>query len=428
MGFRFKRRIHKFLNCKGIEIIYALILILVFYVTDTYILKKEFNFGHYFELKLATSISATYFIAVLFKVIANKIEMSIEDGLKLTTEYTDLVNQYKNDISRMVSYKKNICDYIMTQLDEISPEYDTYPIIIEFYNDKSKKIIVEDNKEKEHKLPLVAESNFTEIFSVHKHSKVFNSLNIRLDDINHDQENVILKTSRTTYFNSLVTNRAMDHDFGSKLTVRKCFEFGPSISNLKNSLLSNHIGFNGFVITSDNKMAFVKRFNNVSIGKGIIGCSFGASLKSKYALNPDGLMTLETFENAIKCELYDELGLAEQHYDFSLNNNLVCIYRDLVEGGKPQLLLKIYTSLSAQELEEAFNRKATQTKYLNRNFEMDGSKIIFADLSDVYVSLNQISIKSKNKRKKYVTIPAISSSIAMTLESHHKCNFSEKIQ
>lgn len=47
----------------------------------------------------------------------------------------------------------------------------------------------------------------------HEFSDVYNQLNIRLDDYDfvESQNRLKLVTSRTTYFDSLVTNRAMDY-------------------------------------------------------------------------------------------------------------------------------------------------------------------------------------------------------------------------
>jgi len=69
------------------------------------------------------------------------------------------------------------------------------------------------------------------------------------------------------------------------LPLENLFEYNSSISSLKNSKMSNHIGINGFLITSDNKLIFVKRSGSVSFGKNILGCSLAASIKTKYALN-----------------------------------------------------------------------------------------------------------------------------------------------
>lgn len=69
---------------------------------------------------------------------------------------------------------------------------------------------------------------------------------------------------------------------------------------MKESPFSNHLGFNGIVRTADNKIIFVKRSDKVSIGKGTLGNSIGASLKTEYALDNNGEFTQEGLIQAIK--------------------------------------------------------------------------------------------------------------------------------
>ena len=69
-------------------------------------------------------------------------------------------------------------------------------------------------------------------------------------------------TGRTTYYNSLVTNRAMDYSLTDGISVRELLECGPMVHSLKNSSLSNHLGFNGFVESSDGSIMLVYRKKN----------------------------------------------------------------------------------------------------------------------------------------------------------------------
>ena len=417
MRFKINNGIYKILTSRAIELIYIVILILIFLLMDMLVLRRHFNFQNYFELKLATSVSATYFIAVIIKGIVHRIEGDIEDGLKLETDYNKIINKYAKNLDKMVCHKKNDLKLIVAKdLKNENNDDVIYPILIEYRNYNGHSLGIEDDKDKMYALPGVIEANYMKLFSSHKHSKIFNALNIRLDDALVKDDGLVLKTSRTTYFNSLVTNRAMDHSFGSGLTVRKLFEYGKQINDLNSSSLSNHLGLNGFFLTSDQKLVFVKRFKNVSIGKNILGCSVGASLKTDTALDENGVFSLKGLEDSIKSEINNELGLEPGDYKFSLNGNIIAFYRDLIEGGKPQLLVMFETKLSANDLDAKFKAvkiKNNKEKNKNkRNMIIDGTKLVFMDMYDIDLRNNQIIHGSK----KYETIPSVAASVAVALD------------
>ena len=132
----------------------------------------------------------------------------------------------------------------------------------------------------------------------------------------------------------------MDFPLKNGLSVRDLLELGPFLNDLSASELSNHIGYNGFIISKDGYIPFVKRKNNLSIGKNKFGASINASLKSVKALDPSTkIFTIEGFVNAILFEIGSELKLSTDALEsFSIQKNLIAAYRDLVEGGKPQIL------------------------------------------------------------------------------------------
>ncbi len=421
MNFNIRKKMHKFLTSKSVDIVYALILIIIFYVMDTIILKRGFNFSDYFELKLATSLSATYFIAVFFRWITKRIEKNIEDGLKLTTDYDSVIDQYHQNRNKMVCHKKNDLSSIFTydkakKIDEkrFKLEYERYPIIMEYSNNTSTTLEIVDDPNKQYVLPSIVESNFIDIFDAHKHSQVFNAVNVRLDDIVIDDNKVKFKTSRTSYFNGLVTNRAMDHSIAPMVSLRKLFEYESKISPLINSKMSNHLGINGSVIGTDNKIVFIKRFSNVSIGKNILGCSLGASLKTKHCLDPEsGVFTLDGLEKGIRAELYDELGLESEHYEFSFEKSIVGVYRDLVEGGKPQVLIAVRATVDSDTLVNLFNKKKLD-KSNKKKLLVDGNKIVCMDIDSIQTNIN--TIVNESNKTKYATIPSVAASTVLAID------------
>jgi len=107
-----------------------------------------------------------------------------------------------------------------------------------------------------------------------------------------------------------------------------------------------------------------------------------------------------------------------QHY-FSLSKHLICVYRDLIEAGKPQLLIRIPTSLKADEIKTIFNKKLKELKK-NEKMIVDGKRLIDLNVFDIRLSLNSISAEHNNKRKEYASIPFVIASVALTIDTIKK--------
>lgn len=76
MKFKIRRAVHRILTSKSIEMLYALLIILFFYVIDTYVLKKRFRINNYFELKL-------------------------------TIDYKSVIKQYYKNLDRILFFEPN---------------------------------------------------------------------------------------------------------------------------------------------------------------------------------------------------------------------------------------------------------------------------------------------------------------------------------
>lgn len=125
-----------------------------------------------------------------------------------------------------------------------------------------------DETHSRYEVPTQIKDNSSLILQAHSKSKVYNNINIRINDLLINKNIIKIKYSYTTYFDSLLTNRAMDYEFKPRITVREIYEPGPYISSFSVSKLSNHIGFNGFVELNDGYIILVKRGKRLSIGKG----------------------------------------------------------------------------------------------------------------------------------------------------------------
>lgn len=342
-------------------------------------------------------------LGIIFLRYEKYLKNKYEDSVKLTESYEKLTTRYSKD---------NLVVVLNDDKGEIK-----YPVInlgigcISF-NNYYNQIIINDNKNEKYQLPVIIENNFSKLFSIHSTSKVFNSLNIRAKNMSFENNMLLLETSRTTYFDSLVTNRASDYNFEDGISVRTLYEMGPQMNELETSRLSNHLGFNVFIESADGYIVFVKRSMKMSIGKGTYGNSISASLKTAYALDEKGVFTVEKFENAIIKEIEAELQITEEEIDKD-TLSIIAIYRDCVECGKPQILLYAKSNKNAAEISTHFNRKYSSTKQntdddlssqlttdqKNLGVLEDGSKLLWIKRSclknHIVFSLNSIKYDKK---------------------------------
>ena len=125
---------------------------------------------------------------------------------------------------------------------------------------------VKDEPTKQFQLDPVLQNNFSAIMQAHRASFIANPTMIRLDDYQREGGTVYLYTSRTAFYNDLVTNRAMDYKFNDEMSVREIFESGRYLSPLKESKMSNHIGFGAFIFYG-NSMIVAHRGGNATVSK-----------------------------------------------------------------------------------------------------------------------------------------------------------------
>ncbi len=188
--------------------------------------------------------------------------------------------------------------------------------------------------------PIAGCRPIRETDGAHEFSTIYNSTTIRLDRLSVEGERVVLDTSRTTYFDSLLTNRSMDYVWTKGRSVREVYEPGPFLSPLDRSRMSNHLGFNGFVELNDGYIVFVVRRGNLSVGKNSLSTSVAASMKASFCLDADRRLTVDGISSAIQKETWDELGI-DLDSPVPLAESIFAFYRDATEGGKPQFLFYV---------------------------------------------------------------------------------------
>lgn len=333
---------------------------------------------------------------------------------RLTTDYTELLKRYS--MEKNFIQKRN------------STGVTTFPVIQDAWL-FNKNIKIVDYPENEYRLPGIIANNFNKLFKSFSSAKIYNSINIRVDDwyISGDSNTFTITTGRTNYYKYLVTNRAIDYTLAEGISVRELLECGPFIHLLKTSSLSNHLGFNGFVESADGKIALIFRKKGMSIGEETYSNSVTASLKIKYALDESYLFTKDGLMNAIIEEINDELGIPFKTL-ITKNNEpiqLIAAYRDVLEGGKPQLLFYAKTEMTSEQITYAFNSKNTKINCNEKPFAAtesmitDGNFIYWIALEDL-LKCDVFPNKFVHDGKDFTMLPSAAACIVMLQEFKNK--------
>ncbi len=190
-----------------------------------------------------------------------------------------------------------------------------------------------------------------------------NETTIRLQNAVLEDNKLKLTTQRTTYYEMLMTNRCMDFEHLPHLTLRQIYEYKNRVTPLDRSQLSNQIGVNGMVFTSDGYALIEKRDLSKSTWKNKFAQPI--SLAMKLVAIDEFLVDDKISEDAaekiflkiISKTLKDNYGLRYKadgsgDYEFSLCSNLLGLARDLLEGGKPNFYFYVTLNITAAELKQ----------------------------------------------------------------------------
>lgn len=198
---------------------------------------------------------------------------------------------------------------------------------------------VECDFTKEFSLTDIVSNNSISLYGAHASSnKAFDDM-VRLSD--YDPETKTFKLEKTNYFNHLITNRAIDFKIEGKYTLRQVYEHGPFISPLSDSKMSNHIGINALVFTSDGYLFVPRRSRTATISKHKITSSVACGVRLMDLENND-CSTEYLFKTLIFKKMINRLTLDE----FEIKPDDVEIKflgfgQNIYEGGKPQFYFYI---------------------------------------------------------------------------------------
>ena len=262
-------------------------------------------------------------------------------------------------------------------------------------NDATLKYHVVDDPKKYFVLDNFLQINFTLIMKAHRHSQLANPCMIRLDDcIVQEDGTVNLYTSRTSYYNDLVTNRAMDYQFSDDLTVRKVYEGDNFLSPLNESRMSNHIGIIGHVFHGNNAI-LACRGGNATISKNKFTNCIAVGLaendveavQNAHRHHPQ-MQTEDLLEGCVLYYLADRINLPRDmvlalHAEGKIKIHLLGLGQLVYTGGKPQFYFVITIDESVDL--SALNSRKVDMKALDSNKYMAVASHIALKNEDGYV-------------------------------------------
>lgn len=416
---RIKRIISTFVKYDGINFLLALIILLFLILRFRVWEDTEVAIV---DLTIFTSLIIAFSFGSVSRVIKAKLMNLCEDEIKLTADYNHLLKYYSGSADEFIRYKNDYekikSDKIRKYLEKRNLDFSkevSFPEI-EVADLIDKKIVINDS-EKMYGSPALIKENYDDLFGAHETSSIYNQLNIRVDSWYEKNGEFVMDTSRTTFYDSATTNRCMDYKWKNGLSVRDMYAYGPFVKPLSESELSNHLGFNGFIESSDGYIVFLKRLGDLSIGKRTYATSIGASLKTKYALKGKSEFTYEGLKNAILGEIEDEFKIKKEDLNGSEVNyslKIISAYRDLVEGGKPQLCFHFWINKTKENLDKKFKEEINKNKKDN-HLVIDGEETLWihkSELKDLIILPDLFIYKDRI----YRTMPSAAASIVMLIK------------
>ena len=271
------------------------------------------------------SIFFGFIISHLTLGVFTIVSIKLEDSIKVSNDTTKLSSIYADEKCKKIVKLNNTETTVL-------------------YNDlivnKDYKIKVVDNKNKVFQPDDFIMDNFHSLLKAHQYSTIRNMLTVRLDSVKKTADDEFtLFVSRSTYFNHLITNRAADFKLESGISLRDYYEYGPNVTSLEDSVMSNHIGIIALVYLNDGTLLLPRRKGTSTISKNKITSSIATRLNIPDDCNItcDYLLKGCVLEGLVSRLNIDPLYLKKKDVDIKF---LGC-GQDIYEVGKPHLFYKV---------------------------------------------------------------------------------------
>lgn len=348
------------------------------------------------------SVILAAILSLCFTRFLKNCDKYLEESYKVNDDHHAIINMYNGHEKKWLYSKKNISDKVGAYMslvnldysksdnlkpdikDRFSGEYEKQnkaiqrfkdgilflPTVNVFANVEGNTEIIFNDKRDIYQLTDFMIENATNLLAAHENSIKSNNSTVRLTDFHYDEEKkcLTLDTQRSTYFHMLMTNRCMDYEVFDGVSIRTAYEYNNFISELSQSQLSNQIGINGLVLTSDGYALIEKRDHRKTTWKNKFAQSISLALKTRdlkignSIIEPTYEDANEKLANVIYKSLNSNFGLEKKDFQgFELKDNFLGIARDLLEGGKPNFYFYIETVFGADELCERLRQSAMNT-------------------------------------------------------------------
>lgn len=215
------------------------------------------------------------------------------------------------------------------------------------------KLIVNNDTSEYHPLDVFIESNRMALLGAHNNKE--NNDTIRLDNFIYKNNSLKVDLSRTTYFDMLTTNRALDYPIG-ETTLRKFYEYRKYLTPLKESKLSNQIGITGVILSKDGYVLYEDRNRKKSTWQNKFGPSISFSLKEDYLVKKHSEKlsgksdVMGSIVKAIENSIKNNFGFTkDDFYPIVFEKNFMGVARDILEGGKPNFYFFAQLNINAIE-------------------------------------------------------------------------------
>ena len=319
----------------------------------------------------------------IFKVILSR----FEDLLKVNCDTDYILKIYNGDPSYRKTLKKGDTEVSFAYADSLINKGYTFKVV--------------DDKDKFLELDEFIMNNYELIFSAHTGSVKINSTTVRLDDFTLEGDECTVYLSRSTVFNHLVTNRAIDFALFEGLTLRDVYEYGPKMNPYASSKMSNHIGINALVFLKDGRLLIPRRNNVSTISKNQITSSI--AVKLNFPSSGEDTITSEyLFYRNIIDNLGARVKLDTSKLDLSkIDVKFLGFGQNIYEGGKPQFYFAVFLN----DIDtETYLRINTFDKAVSR---LDMDKCIYVADYDSFAFKGDklaFSVYGKNGKAEKVTL------------------------
>ncbi len=326
------KRFFKKQNVNVIKVLISLLIVIILLAVTGFFSGNNKKLVDYIEIKTFLAIVLFFIVDALSFLVISAFSKRLEDGRKLTKNYKHLIK----DVYPLETF----FTFVNADTSKV-----VFPNTLIYEKQKDVTFSLLDDKDRQYVLPEFCKKNYDELFAAHRYSKKNNKLVYRLDDVVVSEKRVELKTSRTTSYDGLVTNRCMDYAV-NELSVRELYDSGPFMQPLARSKMSNHAGYTAFVETSDDYVLFYYKRRNSETYKGSLGPTITNMIS---ALDVNNTLTLESIEQFIARNINRRVQ-GEVVSKFSLAHNTLAISRSAIEGGGAHFIVSVKSTLSLADI------------------------------------------------------------------------------